>query len=189
MVRFLQAFTNFMNILICSPLYPPDVEPAAVHVKELAKRLNKGHRVSVLTYGAHPEHIPDVMLFAVEKHLPLVWRVFLYTKKLLTLSRHVEYVYVENGASVELPVLLMSLFTSVSIIFHKGDARANTAAENNVMHGILQKTLALRAKKVIHEELIETPEIIPFLPYPEKEFEAYENFWKHHMQSINEATT
>jgi len=166
-----------MHVLICSPLYPPDIESTALHVKELAQRLSAKHSVTVLTYGSYPEHIDGVTIQAIPKDLPLLQRMTRYTIALFRISSTADCIYTENGASVELPILLVALIRRKKILFHMGDTRSTQAARTHLFRGALQKFVALLSCDVIHTSPPARPEIIPFLPLPVQEFEIYNTSW------------
>ena len=86
------------KILICTPLYPPDIGGPATYSKLLFDELpRKGIDVSVLSFG-------EVRKF------PKVIRHFLYFLKILNLGRSVDVFFAQDPVSVGLPVCLASCF-------------------------------------------------------------------------------
>ena len=169
-----------MKILILSPLYPPDIAIPAPYVKELAKRLKDTHEVTILTYGRIPETIDGVKIHAVDKRLPLLSRLKAYKEKLETLEKNVDVLYLENGASVELP----ALSAKKPIVFHIGDPKAYEQAQKNTPHKILHDLVRNRARTVFATSPLPKPEILPFQNIGEAEKAQYEESWKEHLEEI-----
>jgi glycosyltransferase involved in cell wall biosynthesis len=198
-----------MRILIATPLFPPDIAGHATYVKELASRFKGTHEITILAYNHIPEHIEGVKILVTEKQLPLPVRVLKYTFMLLQASRRADVVYVQNGASTELPMVLVSPLCSTPFILRLGDDVPLCYAEQSLWHRLLLQS-ALRAaqvavfhldtsvcskkifdtpflteKKVDVPRPLPSPEILPFEPYPLAAFEEYEISWLQHLHKLN----
>lgn len=175
-----------MRILIATPLYPPDIAPSAPYVKELALRLSNHHNVTVLAYGHIPETIPNVHIVTVSKRAPLPVRILRFAKELFQNARNTDVLIIENGPSVEFPFLLAGLFIRRKKMFSMSDIVAESRARGSFLYGILHR-LAQDLAHVIMDVTafpLPRPEIHPFKPYPQEEFDAYETSWKKHITLI-----
>lgn len=177
-----------MKIILATPLYPPDTEPIALYCKELAKRLaqEKHHQVTVVTYSKLPEQIPGVAIIAVDKNKPLFIRIALYTLKLWRASQKADILYIQNGASVELPTLITTMITRTPFILFSTDKNVTKQAQKNHGHHMVNQAITRRARMVITEIPHEKPEIISFSPRPERELLEYKNSWTRHLQILSE---
>ncbi len=192
-----------MRLLIATPLYPPDIAPLAVYVKELARRLSaESTEVTVLAYGHIPEKIDNVQIIPVRKDRPLLLRLFAMTLVLWDAMRDADVILVANGASVELPASILSFFTRKPIVFMVADRVALTSAQRHRILRYIFRTLCSRATYIIHDTDMEIPchtnqkcvalalplrrpEILPFAPLPENTFVAYENSWKEYLTQLH----
>lgn len=175
-----------MKIIIATPLYPPDTAETAVYVKELAKRLNGQHEMTVITYGRIPEKVEGIKIISVSKKYPLPIRLILYTFALWKAAPKTEIVYVQNGPSVELPVGIISLITGKNIIMHMVDKISRERASKNRLRNGIENFVFKRAKKIITDTPLPRPEILPFEAKPEEQFTKYENSWNTHIKMLNE---
>jgi len=173
-----------MRVLISTPLYPPDIEPQARYVKELAIRLSDTHEVTLLTYGRIPERIPRVTIHAVPKHIPLVVRLIVYTRALWSMQKSADAIFSENGASVELPLMLVSLLSRVPIVFHEGDVCAQERNKGDVLFKTIHRLAARGAKKLTGTPL-QKPEVFRHLPFPKTAYAAYADSWQKHILKVN----
>lgn len=173
-----------MKIVIGTPLYPPDIEPVAVYTKELARRLSKKHEVTIVAYSHIPEQIPGVDIISIEKNLPLIARLWKFTRSLISLSRHTDIYFIENGSSVELPALFLRIATRANIIMHLGDIAAHKWSETKKVRGWIEHLARKAAKAVIKESPLARPEILPFEPSPVEELKAYEESWEKHLAQL-----
>ena len=178
-----------MKILLVTPLYPPDIAQPAPYTKELASRLTSGATtshgiVTIATYGSHPEKIPGVTILTTSKHRPLLVRIFLFTILLIRPILAADAIIFENGASVELPILLLSFFIHKRYIFQISDTRAHSTALKGTLRGKIEQLARSRARVVIPDMPLPRPEILPLDPYPTQEFEAYENSWRTHLELV-----
>ncbi|XKT74503.1 MAG: hypothetical protein ACJKTH_00175 [Patescibacteria group bacterium UBA2163] len=169
-----------MHILICTPLFPPDVEPIAQYVQELARRLSDTHTVTVLTYGALPEPTDGVDIQGVSKDQLTVTRILRYTHKLFTLQRKADIVLAINGASVELPLVLTAPFSRARSLFNYCDTRAHEAQQKNIFLRTLHMLARARAAHTLCAVPATKPEILPFSPQPIAAQKQYEADWKAH---------
>ena len=150
-----------MRILIGSPLYPPDLAQPAPYVKELAERLSRDHSVHLVVYGEIPEKIPKVIIDSVSKKKPLFQRIFSYTKILLEKARSADVLYIQNGASVELPTLLVSFVTKTPVFLGISDMSAYQKSQRTIFLKILLYLVRTRARGVIQKMPLAKPEILP----------------------------
>ena len=170
-----------MKIVIATPLYPPDIEPTAVYVKELARRLaHIGEEVTVATYGRLPEPIPGVRIIGVDKRAGLLTRLINFRHALNKAAQDADVVYIENGPSVELPVALSSF--RGKIILHLGDPAAHAYAQKKFLRGLIEGRVAKRARSVISDSPLIKPEILPFAPAPD--MAPYEASWSEHLGDL-----
>ena len=178
-----------MRIVLATPLYPPEIAEPAPYIKELAKRLAKSHEVTIVAYARLPEDVPGARIIAVDKYLPLFLRLPRYFFSLLQAARSADVVYAVNGASVELPAALVSLFSSSPLIIRIGDRAAHERAQNNIVAGLIERFAFSRARDVIEDAPKVRPEIIPFEPYPAEQFAAYEQSWDAHLRTLEKLFT
>lgn len=173
-----------MKIVIATPLYPPDIEPLALYVKELARRLSAEHEITVLTYGDIPEEIPGVTIIAVSKSQPMVTRVAAFTRRFLSLARNADIVIAENGSSVELPLVIVQLFTNVRTVLHIGDKKAAEWVRAQPLRKLLFTFVRNRSRVIEHQPDVK-PEILPFFPNPTEALAAYEASWDRHLATLH----
>ena len=173
------AVSNGMRIVLATPLYPPEIADAAAYVKELARRLAKDHKVTIVTYAHLPEPLPGVTVSAIEKRRPLLSRLFSFRNALARALRDADAVLAINGASVELPLLLVSRRQSVPLIFCTADHAAHERA------GLLERLASSRADRIVSDFPPHRPEILPFAPRPVDELASYEQSWDTHLAELS----
>lgn len=173
-----------MKILITTPLYPPDIAEPAPHVKELAKRLKSNHGVSILTYGNFPEKINSVEILATSKQKPLPIRLVNFFILLIRSATGADVIYSENGASVELPVLIASTLLSKPLLLHIGDTKAYEFAQKNRLHRFIHKLIERKATAVIVHRTLPKPEILPFGEGASEDTKKYEIEWERHIGEL-----
>lgn len=190
-----------MRLLLVSPLYPPDIAPLAVYVKECAKRLPDSFEVTVLAYSHIPETVTGVRIISVEKNTPLPIRLLAFTRALWSAIRTADIVYVQNGASVELPILLVSLCTHKPIIVHVYDPVALAYTQKRISQRILLSSVLWRATSILHDVTVTVPvsyphktttiaapvprpEILPFAEHPTDAIAQYNQSWDNHLATL-----
>ncbi len=176
-----------MKIILAAPLYPPEIAESALYVKELARRLGKEHEITIVTYTHLPEKVPGVRIIAVNKRRPLLVRLFLYTIALARASRDADVIYAQNGASVELPALLVAMIRRRPLIIHLGDETAHRRAAQSALLRNIEHFALRRACTIITDIPMKRPEILPFEPIPAAEFTAYCTSWDTHIRTLNNA--
>ena len=176
-----------MNILIATPLYPPETADSAVYVKRLADLLNsEGNSITIVTYSSVPEKIKGVNILITNKYRPLFFRILAYIRLLWKVVSSTDIIYAENGASVEFPIWIISLFVKKTIIFHIGDKTAYRNAQKNILLKNIQKLAFNRAAKIIRDIPLKKPEVLPFKEVSLSEKEAYATSWSKHIQLLIE---
>ncbi len=176
-----------MRLVIATPLYPPDIAEPAPYAKELAARLAGEHTVTVVAYGALPEAVSGVSVISVNKRRPLPWRLIAYTFALRRAARQADFLYAENGASVELPAGLVALLTGKPLLLHMGDSAAHERSSRGGILGATLRFAAQRAQDVITDMPLPRPEIVPLRERPVRVLEAYEQSWKSHLAVLETA--
>lgn len=177
-----------MKIVIATPLYPPDIAPSAQYVKELAKRLvESGYSITIIAYAHTPEKVPCAQILTVNKNRPLPLRMFAYLFALWRAARATDIIYVQNGASVELPATLVSLVARAPIIIGISDKNACKYAKKNVILKFVNYFIIKRARKTITDIPMERPEILPFSAQPADAQETYRLSWENHMHTLIQA--
>jgi hypothetical protein len=201
-----------MKILLITPLYPPDIAEPAPYVKELGTRLSSNHTVTILAYNHIPETIHGVTIRPIEKASILPVRLFRFYRSLHTLAFDTDVIYAQNGPSVELPLLLLTFFTTKSIFIRLGDnVPLMNVREQSVYRTLLSHILKRVRGVVTHADThanvspllipiqngvhhvyarpLMRPEVLPFTPYPEKEFTLYEKSWSEHVTLLTKLFT
>ncbi len=173
-----------MRIVIATPLYPPDIAEPAPYVKTLAGKLAGNHQMTIVLYGRLPEEVAGVRYVCIDKQTLLPLRLLYGIRVLLREARHADVLYIENGASVELPTIIASFLIRTPIIFHIGDQSAHTLAGKNKVRRLIERLTRRRACSTIEEMPLPRPEILPFVPYPQQAFVAYETSWDKHREYL-----
>ncbi len=174
-----------MKILILSPLFPPDTGAPASYVKELAARLQNSHEVSLLVYGYLPEVVEGVNIVSIDKRTFLPVRLFSYTK---SMWRHAspDSMLVNNAPSIELPLLLISLFRNIPFVLIESDPIAQKASMYSwykMLHTLIQK----RAQKIIvleEEALYKKAEVLPFAEFDAAREARRQAWWDTHCKHL-----
>lgn len=178
-----------MRIVLATPLYPPEIAEPAPYIKELARRLTKSHEVTIVAYARLPEAVPGLRIIAVDKRRPLPLRLAAYMRALARAARDADVLYAENGASIEMPLGLLSLFTKRLFIVHIGDPAAHARAKTKMVLRNIEKFIFSRARNVITDAPLPRPEIMPFEPFPAEKFAAYEHSWNTHIRMLEDVFT
>lgn len=178
-----------MKITVITPLFPPDIGAPAPYVKDLVGRL-KEHKVTVWCYGHLPEAVSGVQTLTVSKRSRLLLRMMRMTYRVFRSARHNDVLYVQNGASVELPACLAAILTRTPLVYVISDP---LASEHN-KHSLFRNLTANITKKIAAAVIEQTelnplppgrPEILPLEDYPEADFSAYESAWEKHLNYLN----
>ncbi len=177
-----------MRIVLATPLYPPEIAEPGPYIKELAKRLVKLHGVTIVAYARLPEKVPGVRIVAVDKRQPLLRRLISFFFALLHAAREADIIYAMNGASVELPVALLSLFMSRPLIVRIGDMAAHERARSGWLRSI-ERSAFTRARRVITDGPAPRPEILPFETFPAEQLGTHERSWEEHLRMLEDLFT
>lgn len=190
-----------MRIVIATPLYPPDIAPLALYVKELAFRLKSHHSVTVVAYGSIPEVIEGVRIVTVPKHTPAMFRILRFSYVLWREARNADIVYVQNGASCELPTLLIRAIVHARVVLGLNDSVAWKFSCNRtftrfalvLLMRVIHKTVCGIDRTGCTPAITTTcnnplpasrPEILPFREYPVLAFDTYETSWDTHLKTL-----
>jgi glycosyltransferase involved in cell wall biosynthesis len=174
-----------MNIVIATPLYPPDIGGSAPYAKDIATYLAKKHKVTIVTYARHPEKIDGVNIISVNKRQLLLKRILSYMRVLWNVVKDADVIYTLNGASVELPATFISFIKRKSLIIYVGDKVAYKYAEKNLLLKFVKISASKQADIVINDELPEKPEILPFNLTDNNLVVSYERAWEKHISLLN----
>ena len=131
-----------MKIILATPLYPPEISNTASYVKELAKILSSKHEIIVLTYGYMPEKVRGVRIYTINKNKPLPVRLFLYFLALWQISKGTDIIYAQNGASVELPIAIISMLRRIPVVLSFSDSEAYLRASQKGIMRFIEKIAA-----------------------------------------------
>jgi len=173
-----------MKILIATPLFPPDVAKPALYLKELSRRLAEKHDVTVLLYGHLPEHVEGVSFKCVDKRRLAIARLPQYFFSLLRALRNADVLYVQNGASVELPMVLVSLLTHKRFILHIGDKASRERATHSVPLRYIETFAIKQAGEIVTDTPPPKPEILPFEDRSEEKLTEYNASWDTHIKML-----
>lgn len=175
-----------MKIVIATPFYPPETEPMAAYAKKLAETLAKQHDITVVAYARLPEESPGVRIFAVNKRFPLFVRLAIYTITLFRAVRKADILYAENGASVELPSVIVAILTRRPFLIHLGDKTAVSHSAENFFYKKIHSFAKKRAISEITDTPLSRPEILPFGLPPNEELIKYRASWEAHIKKLEE---
>lgn len=174
-----------MNILIVSPLFPPDTGAPADYVKELAGHLGSIHKVTLLIYGYLPESVEGVSIQTVDKRTSLPVRLLAFTKALFAQKSH-DVVVLNNGPSAELPALLFSLLTHTPFILVISDPIALEASKNGA-YAFLHRQVKKRALRCVYLDdisIYKKAERLPFQEFDEAREMQRNNWWEQHLKQL-----
>jgi hypothetical protein len=174
-----------MRIVLATPLYPPDVAAPAPYVKELARILSEEYEILVVAYAHLPETLPGVRIIPVSKRRSLPVRLVFFFVTLLRTIQRGDILYIENGASVELPALLVAYITGCTLLIHLGDMDAHERAQKNILYRFLERAACKRARAVIESSPLPHPELFPLEVMPTESMEAYRTSWMEHLAFIS----
>lgn len=170
-----------MNILLISALFPPDAIEPAPYIKELARRWAQSESIHVLTFGHHPEDVPNAVITTISKAQSGPVRLFRFLQTLLTLANTHDAIIVHNAPSTELPALIAMIFAKKARWFLlNSDQRIRYTGWRKYLHALAQRyTTALSATLPP-----ERPEIHPFKPLDEATSQTYERAWDKHLHKL-----
>lgn len=105
-----------MNIIIATPLYPPEIPDPAPYAKTLAEKLSQNHKVTVVAYTHIPEPTKGVAVISVQKNHKLPARLFSYTKALYKESEDADVIYSQNAVASGLPAYIVSVLRKKPLV-------------------------------------------------------------------------
>ena len=179
-----------MNVLIVSPLFPPDASLSARYTKELGVRLSQSNQVSILHFGVLPESIKNVSFTSISKKSSLWLRAIKMTYVMYRASKDADVILLQNGPSVELPTLLISYLRKKKIICFYSDAKSKQRVTTSRWQRKVHVMLSKRCSECIAISNIAdyvSPMIHPLKEAPESELRAFEESWSQHLDVINHA--
>ncbi len=174
-----------MNILILSPLFPPDTGTPASYVKELADRLGKRHEVTLHIYGYLPEEVMGVPILATDKRKSLLFRLLSFTRTLFSHKRQFDLILVNNAPSIELPFLFFSLLRKTPYVLLESDPLAKKKSTRG-FYKILHRFISKHAKYIIEpdEASYQKDEWLPFTDFDTAKEERRNTWWDTHLTSL-----
>ncbi len=113
-----------MKIIITTPLFPPEIGTPAKYIYTLAKKLSQKHEITILTYSNNYESIDGVKIYAIPKNKNLFLRLFLYTKKLIKLSKNTDIIYSQRAVASGLPSVIAGKITKTPVIVNYIESEA-----------------------------------------------------------------
>lgn len=174
-----------MKIAIVTPFYPPDIGFVASYVKDLAYRLSKKHEIEILTYGRIPEKIDGVKISCVNGFLPIPIRVAILTYRLLVSGFKADFIYAQNGASVELPSAIAAFILRKPLIVGVSDKEADKLnTEKRWIYKKINDLYKANSSVIIFDFPSERPEILPFKTDINVELDKYEREWMEHLDKL-----
>ena len=173
-----------MKITLATPLYPPEISDAASYVKELAKILSSKHEIVVLTYGYMPEKVKGVRIYTINKNNPLPIRLFLYFLALWKTSKGADVIYAQNGASVELPITIISMLRKVPVVLSFSDSEAHLRTSQKGIMKLIENLAMKKSVSAVKSFPMRRPIISPFKPRDKNEWYQYETSWVEHVNYL-----
>src|SRR3989344_3161628 len=146
-----------MKIILATPLYPPEISNTASYVKELAKILSSKHEIIVLTYGYMPEKVRGVRIYTINKNKPLPVRLFLYFLALWQISKGTDIIYAQNGASVELPIAIISMLRRIPVVLSFSDSEAYLRASQKGIMRFIENLVIKKSASVVKDVPVRKP--------------------------------
>ncbi len=113
-----------MKIIVATALYPPEIESLATYSQDVVRYLQKNHQVSILAYANQVEKSEGLNILALSKRQPLWLRLFNYTRKLFSLAKKADLIYVQNSVAVGLPVIIVKLFSKTPVVINFAEDEA-----------------------------------------------------------------
>jgi hypothetical protein len=175
-----------MNIVMLTPLFPPDTSKSASYAKLLAKQL-RDMSLTVLAYGKLPESVEGVVIKSIDKSGMKAVTVLrclaaLHKSKPSLLLAH-------NGPSSDLPALLYTIsHPSLKLLYIESDRQAVDRATGIMQRWVISQ-IKKRSIKVISlsaDSLQYLPtEILPFSEANQEIEQAQKKWWREHLELFN----
>jgi glycosyltransferase involved in cell wall biosynthesis len=105
-----------MKIILATPLYPPEIEDISLYCQKLTRHLRDEDEVQVLTYAKHVESDDELDIVIVDKHQPVLIRLFKFTWQLFKLARQADLIYVQNAVAAGLPAIIVKYLTGTPVV-------------------------------------------------------------------------
>lgn len=105
-----------MQIVLATPVYPPEIGGPATYTKELCERLSDTHHLTVVALSDEGREFPRTKLIKISKQQNLSIRLWKFFTALYTSSKEADLIYVQNAMAAGLPTALVSIFTGIPFI-------------------------------------------------------------------------
>jgi len=117
-IAFVDGFVIManMNIVIATPIYPPEIGGPATYTKELVGKLKGNHNLTVVAYTHNGTEIPGSTLIGVEKHLSLPLRLTTFFFAIYKAAKEADVLYVQNAVAAGLPTVLAGLLRKKPVV-------------------------------------------------------------------------
>ncbi len=175
-----------MRITIIASLFPPDIGSPAPYVKNLIKKLPH-QQVTLILYGHLPEDVPNISYTKIDKRNSKIILFILAIKEIIKASKNSDIIFVNNGPSTELPILICSFFTNKPIVLCISDPLALKASFSG-LYGLLHKLCLKRMTGIIKlpedSKLYLPIEKLPFIEIDSNLEIAQKKWWKEHTIKI-----
>ncbi len=141
-----------MNILITTPIFPPQIGGPATYTSHLVKLLKKDHNITLITFGNQATKIKGVRIINIPLHQHFLGVFFRQSKLALLLLQHIsknQLVYIQGPIVVGFTsTLICKLFSKPTLLKFVGDVVWETARNNHQtsknLHSFYQSKLTFK---------------------------------------------
>ena len=174
-----------MNVVMLTPLFPPDTSNSARYVKLLAAKLEIAS-LTLIAYGRLPESVPGVQITNIDKSGSKLSTIYHCIQSLISLKPTT--LIVHNGPSTELPALLyLILRPTTNLMYIESDSQAALDTKN-ILFTLIRKNIKKRARTTItlpQDTSSYLPEEkLPFSQTDEHRELSYKDWWEKHLKEI-----
>jgi len=157
-----------MNILIVTPIFPPQIGGPATYVWELVKRLKKKHNITIVYFGSKRKKIAKATLILISTTKNTLSRQSRLFASVFSHSKHADVVYIQGALIVGLTAMLAAkLRCKKTLLKFVGDEVWETAVNHHKttlslekfyrhplpvtyqLHNLLQRITLLLSSKII----------------------------------------